>query len=52
MVKPLDQLAVWLAFYRGLKARGDKGLDGRVWGHAYAEDVAALEVAVKELRNG
>jgi hypothetical protein len=51
-VELLDQLPRVLAFYRDLKARGDKGKDGRVWGHCYAGTVAALEAAVRELTNG
>jgi hypothetical protein len=51
-VEPLDQLPRALAFYRTLKARGDKGKDGRVWGHCYAGTVAALEAAVREMTNG
>jgi pyruvate formate-lyase activating enzyme-like uncharacterized protein len=51
-VEPLDQLPRVLAFYRDLKARGDKGKDRRVWGHCYAGTVAALEAAVRELANG
>lgn len=51
-VEPLDRLPLVLAFYRDLKARGDKGKDGRTWGHCYAGTVAALEAAARELQNG
>jgi hypothetical protein len=52
LVYPLDQLPGMLAFHRDLKARRDKGKDGRVGGHCYAGTVAALEAAVRELANG
>ncbi len=51
-IEPLARLPDLLAFYRDLKARGDKGRDGRTWGHAYAGTVAALEAAAPEAGHG
>lgn len=52
LVDPIARLPQWLAFYRSLKARGDKGRDGRVWGDCYAGAVIALEAAAREAGNG
>ena len=51
-VEPLARLPEVLDFYRRLQARGDKGKDGRTWGQAYADTVAALEAAAREVANG